>query len=558
MPTPTNDIDSARWEHTRLRRNVLGGTWEMDILWRMKEQYGLNQVANMGRPSLAVNLMANSVDQTAILYDAQPVVSNPGLTGPATTAWADVVDGCHLWNLLQDNCRKVVGLREGFVQVLATPAGVQLEVVTPDEIVVDKTTGDASTITAMRRSRRFVVVGEKGEPVVKDCWELWDISDPLAPVHAVVQADGTIITADVYPPAEGADGLVPHTYPWVDEMGPYLPWTLYRARYTSETFDPYYGSELVHGTLDIAIHWTMWGVCLRNNSWPQWWIMDADVPGMSIADASMAALPSPPDTIELAPNSILRFKSDGNPGVGKVGQLQPADARTMADAILTKQNTILNNVGIHPDDLTPTTSSSGVAIQLKRSAQRRVALSYVPSFRAADERLFSLMARTNNLFYEGAVQLPVEGWRIDYTLPETSSAEFLADFEKDKELVALGFKSMVDVAMKLYGLDTPGEALDRLEEVQRMNAMLAQLQSMNSAPKEGAPPLALTATDLAGIVTVNEARNSVGLPPEAGEDGLLTVAQYQAKYASVVAAAAQAASGIQPDATVAVLPPEEG
>ena len=214
-------------------------------------------------------------------------------------------------------------------------------------------------------------------------------------------------------------------------------------------------------------------------------------------------------------------------------------------------------MGIHPDDLTPTTSSSGVAIQLKRSAQRRVALSYVPSFRAADERLFSLMARTNNLFYEGAVQLPVEGWRIDYTLPETSSAEFLADFERDKELVALGFKSMVDVAMKLYGLDTPGEALDRLEEVQRMNAMLAQLQSMNSAPKEGAPPLALTATDLAGIVTVNEARNSVGLPPEAGEDGLLTVAQYQAKYASVVAAAAQAASGIQPD-TVAVLPPEEG
>jgi len=66
------------------------------------------------------------------------------------------------------------------------------------------------------------------------------------------------------------------------------------------------------------------------------------------------------------------------------------------------------------------------------------------------------------------------------------------------------------------------------------------------APSSGGsapPPLALTATDLAGIVSVNEARASVGLPPDPGADGLLTVAQYQAKYAATVAAAANALAG---------------
>jgi hypothetical protein len=42
---------------------------------------------------------------------------------------------------------------------------------------------------------------------------------------------------------------------------------------------------------------------------------------------------------------------------------------------------------------------------------------------------------------------------------------------------------------------------------------------------------------------VDEARASQGLPPIGGEDGGLTVAEYQAKHAAVVAKAASAAQG---------------
>jgi hypothetical protein len=53
----------------------------------------------------------------------------------------------------------------------------------------------------------------------------------------------------------------------------------------------------------------------------------------------------------------------------------------------------------------------------------------------------------------------------------------------------------------------------------------------------------LTPTDIATIVTVDEARASQGLPPLGGEDGALTVAQFKAKYAEVISEVAQAEQG---------------
>lgn len=464
MLQPDNDIDKARWAHTRLCRNILGGTWELEILTRMKEQYGLNNVNNMGRPSMAVNLYANTVDQVAILYDTPSVVSNDALDERTHTVWSDLTHECHLWAMEQQMNRQVIGLRESFYHLVPTESGLQLEIVTPDEIVVAKTTGDASQPTCVKRAITIQTRDENGKAMHRDCWEVWDVSDPEAPVHCVMDGAGIDCTLQAYPEHTGE-------YVWQDESGPFLPWQLYRARYTSQTFDPWFGAELVHGTLDIAIHWTMWGVCLRNNSWPQWWLMDADVPGMQAVDSINGFTSNPPESIELAPNSILRFKSEGNPGVGKVGQLQPADAKQMAEAILSKQATILNNVGIHPDDISQSGQpQSGVAIQLKRSYTRKVALSYVPTFRDADTKLFSLMARMYNLFYATDVRLPVDGWHIDYALPETSTDEFLADLQKDEQLIQLGLKSTVDLCMKLYDLDEPA-AIDKLQKIRAANLM---------------------------------------------------------------------------------------
>lgn len=78
------------------------------------------------------------------------------------------------------------------------------------------------------------------------------------------------------------------------------------------------------------------------------------------------------------------------------------------------------------------------------------------------------------------------------------------------------------------------------------------LETGAGAPAEGTPvadekpPFTLTASDLAAIVKVNEARASVKLPPLTGPDGDLTIPAFKAKYSQVIAAATNAEAG-QPD-----------
>ena len=63
------------------------------------------------------------------------------------------------------------------------------------------------------------------------------------------------------------------------------------------------------------------------------------------------------------------------------------------------------------------------------------------------------------------------------------------------------------------------------------------------AVARAASRVTLAPTDIASIVTVDEARVSQGLPLIGGEDGKLTVIEYKAKHASTVSAAAAAAAG---------------
>jgi hypothetical protein len=59
----------------------------------------------------------------------------------------------------------------------------------------------------------------------------------------------------------------------------------------------------------------------------------------------------------------------------------------------------------------------------------------------------------------------------------------------------------------------------------------------------------LAPTDIASIVTVDQALRSQGLPALGGEDGSLTITEFKAKRAAVIAKAAAADSGTDKAAT---------
>jgi len=64
-----------------------------------------------------------------------------------------------------------------------------------------------------------------------------------------------------------------------------------------------------------------------------------------------------------------------------------------------------------------------------------------------------------------------------------------------------------------------------------------------SASSAAIPHIDLAPTDLATIVTVDQALRSQGLPPLGGADGALTIAEFKAKRAAVISTAANADSG---------------
>lgn len=92
-------------------------------------------------------------------------------------------------------------------------------------------------------------------------------------------------------------------------------------------------------------------------------------------------------------------------------------------------------------------------------------------------------------------------------------------------------------------------------ETEEVTDPLAVEESGAGAPSEGGSMLKLTASDLASIVKVNEARASVGLGPLPGKEGEMTLPQFKATFASTIAAVANAERGTDPNAPPPEAPP---
>lgn len=76
---------------------------------------------------------------------------------------------------------------------------------------------------------------------------------------------------------------------------------------------------------------------------------------------------------------------------------------------------------------------------------------------------------------------------------------------------------------------------------------LARMRVRGGQSNPGRPTISLAPTDLAVVITVDEARASQGLGP-LSEDGGLTITEYKAKHSAVISDAADADAGQSDDA----------
>ena len=455
--------DFHRMQHTAVRLRMLEGLWEDDITRRLNEKLTPGRAVNLGRPTQSLNLFQSAVRQIAVQHDDVCGISNEQLDANSELTFTTLVKDSHLHSIWQKNTEYVIGLRENMVRIDQFENSIRYHIATPNTVITEHADGDTNKMVVVKEMTYFEV---EGEDIAG--WAVWDIKNAFAPRFYVLDEEENDITSKVILGIPEDDNVAyPSTWIWFDEVGmPFLPWVKYRAQHTCHQWDPYAWSELAHASIDVAILWTAWNKVVLDASWAQRWVIDLMIQGLGQNDASGTA------TLECDPTSIIALKS-GNDKTGSTGQWEPgADPQVLANAILQFQSSVLSNIGIHPADIEASGSAqSGIAIQLKRSAQRRLANRMLPQFRAGDTELLEKTALIYNLMMGESI-LPTSGWSISYRLPAASVDEFIAELDRDKQLIELGLMSKVQLMMKYRPELSREQALGELRRIQLENEEL--------------------------------------------------------------------------------------
>jgi len=134
--------------------------------------------------------------------------------------------------------------------------------------------------------------------------------------------------------------------------------------------------------------------------------------------------------------------------------------------------------------------------------------------------------------------LPTITWTIFDEEDAQSKASSIASFAK----------ALTDFKTAGYEVDNIKQAAEAFGLVLKKHATVAATPDAPEADVEETTHIALTSTDIASIITVDEARASQGLGPlmtngVRDPDGSLTVTEYKAKHSAIVATAADAEAG---------------
>jgi hypothetical protein len=456
-PLPSDPAEAQRIEHTRLRRRMLYGLWAEDARARLRRALGTIRAEAYGEPDLSANPFSAVCSGVAALYDRDPRLGHED--AEAERAMRTLVESAQLWPLLQRVQRDTIGLREmvvrvdarvddatGLVEVAYTPV--------PPDLVLG--TADPERPGRPRAIRHAIRRQDPTTGRLVWTYDVWDVGGEQA-VHRVLAAEGEV-GADVshlYGLPRG--GLVGEAYPYRRADGrAVLPYVVYHAAATGSLWDPYYGSEIVEGTLDITVQWTLHGHVLRNAAWAQRWVMGAEIGGATVdgagATARSRAVADPAVVLELSP--LPEFS-----GQAQAGQWStPTDPLAFAESITLRERRLVAYAGLAKSDVLRESGDprSGYSLAVTREAQREAQRRYGPIFRPVDEQLVSVTATLANAA-AGAPVLPEDGWTPSPQERQSEREDVLA-------LVQARLMSPAEGRMRLFG-ETREEAVQALADL---------------------------------------------------------------------------------------------
>lgn len=459
-PVPQDTTEAARWDETRRRRRIMGGTWREDLERRTTAHFGNVRREALGPISLATNLLKNICIESSVLYDTAPAVIHqlPG----AAERLSEQLRLSGLWQIMQTVQPQVLACREYLVRVDVEPGrgALRYRPVPPDVVIARADPMQPDVPVAIDEIRPRLLAGGWAW-----CIDRLSVEDPEAPVYQVLRVDEHLeVVEDVSADVLGAD-MSGAAYPYRTREGrPVLPYVLYHAaRPGDRLWDPWAMAELVEGTLDVAVIDQMIVHVIRDASWPQRWALGARPVGLGVVSDPSA----PRAEVVTDPATLLMLEATADAqGQPQVGQWQPGgDPVALEEALTARITRIATEAGIPPSDVQRmgATARSGVAISLTNEGKRAQQRRYAAVFRDADERLLRVSAillnrATNN-------DLPESGYGIVYREVPLSPAELEARRKHALELVQAGLMSKVEAYIEMHPGMTPEAARQELAAI---------------------------------------------------------------------------------------------
>jgi hypothetical protein len=462
-PIPNDPRDLARWEHTRIRRDLLYGDWERHLIERLRKQIGNVRRDAWGNPDLSANVFRASMMQLAVLYDRPPRVHHGTDIAPLEAE----VQRAGLWQLMQRVQRDCLGMREMLVRVdVVGPEDrpeLSYQPVFPDLVIARSSLDDPQRPIAL--SQAVLRKSNKG-PIWT--FDAFDIDDEDNPSFRVLDADHRKDLTEELFDAETRKQFAGDGYRWRRAGRPVMPYVLYHAAQTGCLWDAYEGRELVDGSLNVAVKWTMFGHVVRNASWPQRVVVGARVPGASVEGSSETSKRS---AVVSDPALIMELEVDADyTGPVMVTQwANAADPAALQEAIALYERRVAAYAGISPSDIQRVAGDprSGYALAITREAQREAQRRFEPVFRRGDEELIALSASLMN----GAANTawPEDGYRVAYEALPPSAEERQSEREHILALIEQDLLDKVSAYQQLHPGLTRADAEKQLDEIARVN-----------------------------------------------------------------------------------------
>lgn len=430
-----NSATANRWSEARRRRRMLQGDWHTDLKNWMVQMVDERRLDRWRRLDMSKNLFSSIVNQLSVLYDAQAVVWREDGNTAAEEALKTALVDSGFWQIAAHNQMMVLGLREGAIRVHPVvrdgTTRITYSIVTSDvyHAVASPDTPDEPHTGYHYRLRPM----PESEALA---WtrDAFSIVNPEQPTFRVEDPDGEDVT-EKFP---GVERLIGDDYVFRFADGtPYIPMPLYHALRTGRLFDWTRGVELVDGSLQVAGYWSLWGHILRDASFPQRYLINAEIQGAEVKGDSA--------TVLVDPAAVVSLHSRPGEGPPSAGQWQPGgDVEAVGRAIQSFASDLAGGFDISPNEIKRVhgdAARSGYAIEVTKEGQRNAQRKYAPQFMRADLQLLSQTA--------ALLGLPDTGWSIRYTgVPSTFSERQLL-IDEYRTRVELGLSSPVDVLAAL-------------------------------------------------------------------------------------------------------------